>query len=61
LKKDGYGMIAVKSRSIDITKSPTTIYKEALKKLEDDFEIIDWKTLDPYERAHAFVVVKFKH
>jgi fibrillarin-like pre-rRNA processing protein len=61
LKKNGYGMIAVKSRSIDITKSPTVIYKEALKKLEDDFEIIDWKTLDPYERAHAFVVVKFKH
>jgi fibrillarin-like pre-rRNA processing protein len=61
LKKDGYGMIAVKSRSIDITKSPTVIYKEALKKLEDDFELIDWKTLDPYERAHAFVVVKFKH
>jgi fibrillarin-like pre-rRNA processing protein len=61
LKKSGYGMVAVKSRSIDITKSPTTIYKEALKRLEDDFEIIDWKTLDPYERAHAFIVVKFKH
>jgi fibrillarin-like pre-rRNA processing protein len=61
LKKDGYGMIAVKSRSIDITKSPKEIYKEALKKLEDDFEIIDWKTLDPYERAHCFIVVKFKH
>jgi fibrillarin-like pre-rRNA processing protein len=61
LKKGGYGMIAVKSRSIDVTRSPKEIYKEALKKLEVDFEIIDWKTLDPYEKAHAFVIVKFKH
>lgn len=59
LKKGGYGMIAVKSRSIDVTKSPKEIYKEAIKKLENDgFEIIDWKTLDPFERAHAFIVVK---
>jgi len=61
LKKEGYGMIAVKSRSIDVIKSPKEVYKEALKKLEKDFEIIDWKTLDPYERAHAFIIVKFKH
>jgi fibrillarin-like pre-rRNA processing protein len=61
LKKDGYGMIAVKSRSIDVTKSPNVIYKEAIKKLESaGFEVIDWKTLDPFERAHAFIVVKFK-
>jgi fibrillarin-like pre-rRNA processing protein len=61
LKKDGYGMMAVKSRSIDVTKTPTEVYKEALKKLEDaGFVIVDWKTLDPYERAHAFMVVKFK-
>ena len=61
LKEDGYGMIAVKSRSIDVTKSPNTVYREAIKKLEDcGFEIIDWKTLDPYERAHCFIIVKFK-
>jgi fibrillarin-like pre-rRNA processing protein len=60
LKKDGYGMIALKSRSIDVTKSPKEVYKEALKKLEKEFELIDWKTLDPYEKAHAFIVVKFK-
>lgn len=60
LKKDGYGMIAIKSRSIDVTKSPKEIYKESLKKLEADFEIIDWKTLDPYEKAHCFIVVRFK-
>jgi fibrillarin-like pre-rRNA processing protein len=61
LKEDGYGMMAVKSRSIDVTKSPNTVYREAIKKLEESgFTIVDWKTLDPYERAHAFIVVKFK-
>ena len=61
LKKEGFGMIAVKSRSIDVTKSPREVYKEALKKLEKDFEIIDWKILDPYERAHCFILVKYKN
>jgi fibrillarin-like pre-rRNA processing protein len=61
LKKEGYGMIAVKSRSIDVTKSPKEVYKEAIKKLEKDFEIIDWKTLDPFEEAHCFIVAKFKN
>ncbi|MEM5781627.1 MAG: fibrillarin-like rRNA/tRNA 2'-O-methyltransferase [Candidatus Aenigmatarchaeota archaeon] len=61
LKKNGHGMIAIKSRSIDITKSPKEIYKESLKKLEQSgFEIIDWKTLDPYEKAHAIILVNFK-
>jgi len=59
LKKDGYGMIAIKSRSIDVTKSPKEIYKESLKKLEEvGFDIIDWKTLDPLEKAHAFIIIK---
>jgi fibrillarin-like pre-rRNA processing protein len=61
MKEDGFGMMAVKSRSIDVTKSPMTIYKETIKKLEDaGFQIVDWKTLDPFERAHAFIVVRFK-
>ncbi len=61
MKEDGFGMMAVKSRSIDVTKSPMAIYKETIKKLEDNgFQIVDWKTLDPFERAHAFIVVRFK-
>ncbi|NIM47238.1 MAG: fibrillarin-like rRNA/tRNA 2'-O-methyltransferase [Candidatus Aenigmarchaeota archaeon] len=59
LKPNGYLMIAIKSRSIDVTKSPKEIYKNEIKKLKDSgFKIIDWKTLDPLERAHAFIVAK---
>jgi fibrillarin-like pre-rRNA processing protein len=59
LKPRGFLMMAVKSRSIDITKSPGRIYKEEIKKLKD-FEVIDWKTLDPLEKAHAFIVARSK-
>jgi len=59
LKEGGYLMVAIKSRSIDVTKSPKKIYQEEIKKLKKaGFEIIDWKTLDPLEKAHAFIVVK---
>jgi len=59
LKPNGYLMMAIKSRSIDVTKSPKEIYKNEIKKLkESGFKIVDWKTLDPLERAHAFIVAK---
>jgi len=60
LKSKGYLMLAVKSRSIDVTKSPNKIYKEEIAKLKD-FKIIDWKTLDPLEKAHAFIVARSKN
>ena len=61
LKSKGYLMIAIKSRSIDITKSPGRIYKEEMEKIKRaGFEIVDWKTLDPMEKAHAFIVARSK-
>jgi fibrillarin-like pre-rRNA processing protein len=60
LKPKGYGMIAIKSRSIDVLKKPEEIYKEARKKLENFFEILDFVKLDPYDKDHGFFVLKFK-
>ena len=60
LKKDGYGMIAVKSRSIDVVKQPQQIYKETRKHLEEKFEVVDMVELDPYDKDHAMFVVKKK-
>lgn len=57
LKPGGYLMIAIKSRSIDITKSPNRIYREEIEKLEKaGFRILDWKKLDPFEKGHAFIL-----
>lgn len=60
LKDDGYAMIAIKSRSIDVTKDPSIIYKQELEKLKNYFQIIEKVKLDPYERDHLFVVMKKK-
>jgi fibrillarin-like pre-rRNA processing protein len=60
LKPKGYGMIAIKSRSIDVLKKPEEIYKEARKKLENFFEILDFVKLDPYDKDHGFFVLRLK-
>ncbi len=60
LKPKGIAMIAIKARSIDVTKPPKEIYKEVLKKLKEGFEIIEQVELDPYERDHLFVVLRKK-
>jgi fibrillarin-like pre-rRNA processing protein len=60
LTPEGMAMIAIKSQSIDVTKSPREIYKVCLKELKKHFEIMDKVELDPYEKAHMFVVMKSK-
>ena len=60
LKPNGFAMIAIKSRSIDVTKKPQEVYKEERKKLEEFFNVVDFVTLDPYERDHGFFVLKRK-
>lgn len=60
LGRGGIAMIAIKSQSIDVTKTPKEIYKECLKEMEKHFEILDKVELDPYEKMHLFVVMKRK-
>lgn len=59
LHKNGYGMISIKSQSIDVTKIPKEIYKNEIDKLKsNNFKIIEFKELDPYEKFHGFVVIQ---
>jgi len=58
LKKNGFAMIAIKARSIDVVKDPKEIYKEEVKKLSKHFKILDKRELDPYEKDHLFLVMK---
>ncbi len=60
LKPEGFAMIAIKARSIDVVKPPQQIYKEEVKKLSEYFTILDKRELDPYEKDHMFVVMKPK-
>jgi len=58
LKPNGFAMYALKARSIDVIKNPKTIYLEEEKKLKTHFRIIQKLELDPYEKDHAFFLMK---
>lgn len=57
LKKDGWIMLAIKSRSIDVTKEPAQIYEQETRILErNDFKVSQVINLEPYDKAHAMIV-----
>ena len=60
LKPKGYALLAIKSRSIDVTKKPSIIFEEVRNKLKAKLKIIDFRTLDPFERDHIFFVCQLK-
>ncbi len=59
LKRDGVGILVIKSRSIDVTKKPWIIFKEVDKELKHYFKIIKSTRLEPYEKDHKFYVLKW--
>jgi fibrillarin-like pre-rRNA processing protein len=61
LKDKGYLLLAVKARSIDVTKEPEDIFKTEAEKLRtSDFEVEQIINLDPYDKDHAMILAKFK-
>ncbi len=60
LKPGGYGLLAVKARSIDIKRKPKDIFLDIRQKLEKTFTVIDYKTLDPFEKDHCMIIIKKK-
>ncbi|HID61090.1 MAG TPA: fibrillarin-like rRNA/tRNA 2'-O-methyltransferase [Hadesarchaea archaeon] len=58
LQEGGYTVLALKARSIDVTKEPREIFRNEVEKLEKEMEVIDAKILDPYEKDHAMLVLK---
>lgn len=58
LKKGGYAFLALKARSIDVTKEPREIFETEMKKLEKELEIVDSKLIDPYSQDHAMILLR---
>lgn len=56
LKPKGYAIIAIKSRSIDVTKKPYIVFEEVENKLKKVLKIIDKKDLSPLEKDHMLFV-----
>ena len=60
LKKGGFGLLALKARSIDVTRHPRDIFKIVRAELEKHMIVTDYRELAPYEMDHAFFVCKKK-
>ncbi len=61
LRENGGVLLAIKSRSIDVTKSPKKIFKREVKVLKSNgFIIQDIINLEPFERDHAMVTAVFR-
>jgi len=58
LKPGHFGLLAVKARSIDVTKDPATIFSEVKKKLEKQVIIADKVLLEPHQKDHCLFVCK---
>jgi len=60
LRDGGYLYLAIKARSIDVTKEPDEVYRKEINTLnEGGFEIIDVVHLDPFDRDHAMVLARY--
>ncbi|MBW3001691.1 fibrillarin-like rRNA/tRNA 2'-O-methyltransferase [Candidatus Woesearchaeota archaeon] len=58
LKQGHFALLAVKARSIDVTKEPSVIFDEVQKKLEKAVIIADKVLLNPYQKDHCLFVCK---
>ena len=53
-------MLAVKARSVDVTKKPRQIFEKVRKAIEKELTIIDSRILDPFEKDHCMFICKKK-
>ena len=58
LKPGGFLLLVIKTRSIDVTRSPGRVVREETEKLKDGFEIVQTLDLRPYDKDHAMVVAR---
>ena len=58
LKAGGYGLLAIKARSIDVKKRPKEIFVDIRNKLEKEFTVIDYRVLEPFQKDHCMIIIK---
>ena len=60
LKKGGWMMLTVKSRSIDVREEPRDVYAEQAKIIQEaGYRVHEVVELDPFEKDHAMVLASF--
>lgn len=58
LKKDGFALLCVKARSVDVTKRPEEIFKKIRAELEKKLVIVDYRELAPMQKDHCLFMCK---
>jgi fibrillarin-like pre-rRNA processing protein len=58
LKIGGYALVAIKARSIDVTRKPRSLFDEVRRELSAKFQLVDEVVLEPFEKDHCMFVVR---
>jgi fibrillarin-like pre-rRNA processing protein len=58
LKEGMYAIIAIKARSVDVTKDPESIFRSQINELKSCFEILQEIYLTPFDKDHKLVVCR---
>jgi len=60
MKKDGFGVIMVKARSIDVSLKPKKVYEQVCTDLEENgLKVIQVIDLSPFEKDHAAILASY--
>ncbi len=60
LKKNGFAIIVIKARSIDVVKEAGEIFEKEIKILEKEMRVLEIVSLRPYDKDHILVVLRGK-
>ena len=58
LKKGGFGFLALKAKSVDVTKKPKQIYERVYRQLLERFDVLEYKNIAPFQKDHMVYLVK---
>ena len=58
LKSGGYCLLAVKARSIDVTRPPSQIFREIRDTISKKLTLVDHRDLSPFQKDHCLFVFK---
>lgn len=60
LKPQGYCMLALKARSVDVTRNPKEVFAQARQQLARELIVHEMVSLEPFEKDHALFVCQKK-
>ncbi len=58
LMDKGYLILAIKARSVDVTKNPSEVIKGEIAILKKEVDVVETLRLEPFEKDHALVVCR---